>query len=95
MAGIMLPQTWSDPVNVAQDVRSFGDVEIQVVGTPSAPYTPLRSLDGTNYVAANAYDKDGAPVTSISSAGIYTLLGGAKIKMGAGSGSVITIRARE
>lgn len=94
MAGIMLPQTWADPT-IAQDVRSFGDVEIQVVGTPSVAYTPQRSLDGTNFVAANAYDKDGATVTTITTAGLYSLVGGARVKLTGGSGSVITLRAKD
>lgn len=83
---------WADPT-VAQDMRRFSDIEIQVVGTPSVAYTPQRSLDGTNYVATNAYDKDGNVVTSISAAGIYSLDGGGWLKLTGGSGSTVTIRA--
>lgn len=86
------PALWSDPT-VAQDMRDFIDVEVQVVGTPSVAYAPQRSLDGTNFVATNAYDKDGNTVTSITAAGIYSLEGGGYLKLTGGSGSVITIRA--
>jgi len=86
------PSTWVDP-SVAIDLTPYADVEIQIVGTPSTAYVPTRSLDGTNFVACNAYDKDNTTVTSISAAGIYTLKGSGFLKMSAGAGSVITIRA--
>ena len=86
------PSTWTDP-SVAIDVTSYADVEIQIVGTPSTPYVPTRSLDGTTFVACNAYDKDGTVVTSISAAGIYSLKGSGFLKMSAGAGSTIYVRA--
>lgn len=88
----LYPEIWSDPT-AGQDVREYSDVEIQIVGTPSVAYTPQRSLDGTNYVATNAYDKGGNVVTSITAAGIYSLDGGGYLKLTGGSGSTVTIRA--
>ena len=86
------PSLWADPT-VAFDARYYGDVEIQVVTTPGVAYAPTRSLDGTTFVACNAYDKDGNTVTSITAAGIYSLDGGGYLKLPTGSGSTITIRA--
>ena len=86
------PVVWDNP-SVGHSFVRYGDVEIQVVGTPSTPYVPTRSLDGTTFVACNAYDKDGTVVTSISAAGIYSLKGSGFLKMSAGAGSTITIRA--
>lgn len=87
------PQAWTDPT-VAMDFYRFTDVEVQIVGAPGANYTPYRSLDGgTTYVACNAYDNDGAKVTAISAAGIYSLPGGAMLKLTGGSGSTVYVRA--
>lgn len=84
--------TWSDPTS-SRNYTFFADVEIQVVGTPGVAYTPQRSLDGTNFVACNAYDKDGNTVTSISTAGIYRLPGNGYLKLTGGSGSTVLVRA--
>lgn len=86
------PTAWPNPSSGFSAVE-YGDVEVQVVGTPSVAYVPQRSLDGTNYVACNAYDKDGTTVTSISAAGIYFLPGGGWLKLITGSGSTLTLRA--
>lgn len=89
----MLPEKWDDPTDPV-NFGSLTDVEIQVVGTPGANYTPYRSLDGgTTFVASNAYDKDGNTVTAISAAGIYSLDGGGLVKLTGGSGSTIYVRA--
>ena len=88
----MQPSPWSSP-STAIDVRSYSDVEVQLVGAP-AGYVPQRSLDGSNFVPCNAYDKDGVVVTTISAAGIYTLPGGGYLKLTGGSGATsITVRA--
>jgi hypothetical protein len=92
MAGMKRPSSWSDP-SVAYDVRDYTDVEVQVVGAPGVAYAPQRSLDGTTFVACNAYDLDGSPVTSISAAGIYSMDGGGYVKLATGSGSTVYIRA--
>jgi len=86
------PSIWVDP-SASLDLTPYPDVEIQVIGTPGTPYVPTRSLDGTTFVACNAYDKDNATVTSISTAGIYTLKGGGYLKFSAGAGSTIYVRA--
>lgn len=83
---------WASPAT-AQDVRAWIDVEIQVVSNPGTAYTPQRSLDGTNYVACNAYDKDGNAVPTITTAGIYSLDGGGWLKLTGGTGSTFTLRA--
>ena len=88
----MRPQAWADPTE-ALNLYRFSDVEIQVIGAPGANYTPYRSFDGSTFVAANAYDKDGATVTAISAAGIYTIEGGCYVKLTGGSGSTIYVRA--
>jgi len=89
---LVTPYAWTDPT-AAEVFIQYGDVEIQVIGTPGTAYVPTRSLDGTTFVACNAYDKDGTVVTSISTAGIYTLKGGGHLKFSAGAGSTIFVRA--
>lgn len=86
------PEAWPDvtsPINV----ELYTDVEIQVIGTPSVAYTPQRSLDGINFVNCNAYDKDGTIVTTITTAGIFSLEGSGHLKLTGGSGSTFIIRA--
>ena len=93
MLAYFVPQAWSDPTDPI-NFAYFTDVEVQIVGTPGANYTPYRSFDqGTTYVACNAYDKDGAKVAAISAAGIYSLPGGAMLKLTGGSGSTVYVRA--
>lgn len=88
----LYPDTWTDPT-AALDARDFDELEIQVVTNPGVAYTPQRSLDGTNYVACNVYDKDGVAVASITAAGIYSMDAGAYCKLAGGSGSTVTYRA--
>lgn len=88
----IFPINWADPT-VALLVEDYEEVDLQVIGTPGAGYTPQRSLDGTNFVACNAYDKDLNIVTSITAAGIYTVEGGGWIKLTGGSGSTVIARA--
>lgn len=85
-------QLWPDPTTSIY-FDGLENVEIQVIGTPSVAYTPQRSGDGSTFVAANAYDKDGNTVTSITVAGFYNLIGGCHIKLAGGSGSTIYVRA--
>ena len=85
------PEPWVD-TTVALDVRPYADVEVQLVGLATA-YTPQRSLDGTNFVACNAYDKDGNAVSTISADGIYRLPGSGYLKLITGTGATVTIRA--
>lgn len=84
-AGNELPVSWASP-STAFDARLAGDVEVQLVGAITTPYTPQRSLDGTNFVACNAYDKDGAVLSAISAPGIYSLDGGGYLKLTGGAG---------
>jgi hypothetical protein len=84
------PAIWASP-STSYDARAYSDVEMQLVGTFTA-YTPQRSLDGTNYVACNAYDKDGNALSSITTAGIYRLPGNGYLKLNSGSGATVTIR---
>jgi hypothetical protein len=78
--------------NDAVSVADYSDFQAQVVGTPTMAYLPQCSLDGVNFVPCNAYDKDGAVVTSISTEGIYTVDCTGWVRMAAGSGSTITLR---
>jgi hypothetical protein len=88
----MKPQLITLVGNDAVSIKDYTDVLAQVVGTPMIAYVPQCSLDGVNFVPCNAYDKDGAVVTSISAAGIYTLDFTGWVRMAAGSGSTITLR---
>lgn len=88
------PQAWANPGTDAVDVRIMSDVEVQIAGTPGGALTPQRSLDGTNFVACNAYDKDGGAAATITTAGIYTLDGGGFLKLtGTLAPATVTIRA--
>lgn len=91
MAVIETPRLWANP-SLAQNTVLYTDVEVQFTGTPGTPYTPVRSLDETNFFPCNAYDKDGNVVSSISVAGIYAFDGGGWLKFSAGAGSVLTLR---
>jgi hypothetical protein len=84
------PTTWASPSS-SYDARPYADVEVQLTGTFTA-YTPQRSLDGTNFVPCNAYDKNGNAITSITAAGIYRLPGNGYLKLASGSGATVTIR---
>lgn len=85
------PQKWDDPTS-ANDYHMFADVEVQIIGL-SVAFTPQRSFDGSNFVACNAYDKDGNTVTSISADGIYSLPGGAYLKLISGTATAVYVRA--
>lgn len=84
------PATWSTP-STAYDARPYADVEVQLTGTFTA-YIPQRSLDGSTYTNCLAYDYTGAPLTAISTAGIYRLPGNGYLKLIAGTGATVTIR---
>lgn len=86
------PEIWATP-STAWDVRDYTDVEVQFVGTPSTPYQPQRSLDGTNYVNTPAFDQVGASYSTITVAGIYSFNGSGYLKFSAGAGSTLTRRA--
>ena len=86
------PSTWATP-SVPLSFFKFADVEVQLTGTITTAYTPYRSLDGVNFVPCNAADKDGAFLTSISNAGIYSLPGSGWLYFPAGAGATITVRA--
>ena len=86
-------EVWTSP-STAKDLRIYGDVEIQVIGTPSAPYIPSRSGNNSNFVPSIAYDGDtGNPLTSITAAGFYRLIGTGYMKFTAGAGSTILLRS--
>lgn len=77
----------------ARDFSQYPDVQVQVVGVPGTPYVPQRSFDGVTFVDANAYDKDGVTVTSISAAGVYYTEGGCWLRFNVGAGSTLFVRA--
>lgn len=84
------PATWATP-STAYDARAYPDVEVQLVGTFTA-YTPQRSFDNINFFPCNASDKDGNPLSSITTAGIYRLPGNGYLKLASGSGATVTLR---
>jgi hypothetical protein len=88
----MKPQLITLVGNGAVSIKEYTDILAQVVGAPAVAYVPQCSLDGVNFVPCNAYDKDGAVVTSISAAGIYTVDCTGWVRMAAGSGATITLR---
>lgn len=91
----MLQRQWPVPSDaIAFDQAA--SIEVQIVGTPSAPYVPKRSLDSATPVTCNAYDKDGNATSSISAAGLYLIEGGAFVSLtGGGTGAVVFYRAGE
>lgn len=91
LSAFAAPQPWTD-TTIPIDFQQFASVEIQVTGI-SGTWTPYRSLDGGTFVAANAYDKDGATVTGITADGLYTLVGRVRVKLTGGSAGTFTVRA--
>lgn len=89
-SAFMSPQLWED-TTVPLNFYQFNNVEIQVTGV-TGTWTPARSKNGT-FVACNAYDKDGLPVTTITADGIYSLEGRAQIKLTGGSAGAFTVSA--
>jgi hypothetical protein len=87
------PETWASNGSTAWDVRDYSDIEVQFVTTPSTPYQPQRSLDGTNYVNCLAYDAAGTSYSTVTAAGIYSFDGSGYLKFSAGAGSTLTRRA--
>ena len=86
--------TWADPT-VPQDLRFYTDIEIQVDGTITGAYAVNRNFTGANgtFYAVQAYDYVGNPVSSITTAGIYSIRGPGWFKLTGGSGATITLRA--
>lgn len=91
-SGNVGPEPWPVPAT-AWDASSYGDVEVQFVGTPTTPYQPQRSLDGTNFVACLGYDAEGNSHAAITTAGIYAFDGNGYLKFATGAGSTLTRRA--
>lgn len=73
--------------------RVYGDVEVQIIGTPTTAYIFQDSLDGINFNDCNLWDKNGAALTSAAAAGRYRLPGSCYLKARQGAGSTIAIRA--
>jgi len=59
----------------------------------STPYTPQWSLDGITFFPCLAYDYQGNPVTSISTAQLYRLPGSVYLRLFGGTGATVLIRA--
>lgn len=84
------PAKWLVP-STREDCRQYADVEVQLTGAFTA-YTPNRSLDGVNFVACPAYDKDGTAMATITTAGIYRLPGSGWLTLAGGAGATVWIR---
>lgn len=80
---VSLPAAAAAPLaaNTAFDARAFGAVEVQYDGTGTV--TVLRSKDGVTYYPWQFLALDGTPVTSITSAGIYSVRGTGWLKFSA------------
>jgi hypothetical protein len=63
---ILLP-TASNPAT-AFNGRIFADIEIQVIGTPTAAYILQDSFDGTTFNDCNAWDRSSTALTTITMA---------------------------
>lgn len=87
----IIPVVWA-PANVF-NARVYPDVEIQVIGTPTASYIFQDSFDGNAFNDCNAIDKNGATLTSIATSGRFRLPGTCFLKARQGAGSTIYIRA--
>lgn len=85
------PQAWTTPTT-EWDVRPYSDVEVQFESAPTTPYQPQRRLGGT-WVNCSAYDAAGAPVATITAAGIYSFDGNCHLRFLVGAGSTLTRRA--
>ena len=88
---IILPTSWV-PATVFYALV-YPDVEIQVIGTPTTAYVFQDSFDGVAFNDCNAWDRNGAVLTSITAAGRYRLPGSCYLKARQGAGSTIVIRA--
>jgi hypothetical protein len=86
------PAAWATPA-VPVSFFKFADVEVQITGTITTPYTPYRSLDGVTFYPCNASDKDGGFLASITVPGIYSLPGSGWLYFPAGAGASLTVRA--
>ena len=71
-----LSAAWA--ANTPYDARNYGAVEIQFDGSSSLSVT--WSKDGVTYYPCRIFDQDGAPASSVSAGGIYTLRGRAWLK---------------
>ncbi|WP_226019323.1 hypothetical protein [Novosphingobium sp. FKTRR1] len=88
----VLPVSWATP-STPYDGRLFGDVEIQLIGTPSTAYVFQDSLDGTNFNDCYAFDKNGMPLSAVGAPGRYRLPGNCFVKARVGTGATFMIRA--
>lgn len=88
---IVMPTGWvpSAPFNA----RVYPDVEIQVIGTPTVPYIFQDSFDGTAYNDCTLWDRTGAPLNAITTAGRFRLPGSCYLRARQGGGSTFMIRA--
>lgn len=85
------PAAWAPAT--AFNARFYGDVEIQVIGTPTIAYVFQDSFDGTNFNDCLMLDKSGQSQQSIVAAGRFRLPGNCFLKARQGAGSTILMRA--
>lgn len=86
----VFPTTWANP-STPYDARAYTDVEFQIDGT-FTPYVPQRSFTNGDFYPCNAIDRDGNILSSITTAGIYRLVGPGYFKLTGGAGATITLR---
>lgn len=87
----LAPTAWTP--STAFNSKVYADVEIQVVGTPTAAYIFQDSFDGTNFNDCAVWDKSGQLLRSVTIAGRYRLPGNCLLQARQGAGSTITICA--
>ena len=88
---IALPVPWT-PASVF-NAAVFGDVEIQLIGTPTTPYIFQDSFDGSNFNDCMLLDRQGSMLASINAAGRFRLPGNCFLKARQGAGATFFIRA--
>lgn len=86
------PASWN---GASFDGRAYSGLEFQVIGTPSTAYTPQRSLDGSTWASVTVFDQNGASVTSITAAGLYTIKGRGYARLNGGAGSTLYIAGEQ
>lgn len=88
---IVMPTSWAP--STAFNARVYSDVEIQVIGTPTAGYVFQDSFDGNSYNDCPMWDRTGQLLAAITAPGRYRLPGNSFLKSRQGAGSTIMIRA--
>jgi hypothetical protein len=88
---VVIPTAWVP--TTAFNARLYSDVEVQIIGTPSAAYVFQDSFDGINFNDCSLWDRNGVSLAQATAAGRYRLPGSAFLRARQGAGSTLIIRA--